>query len=472
MAEVAIGVGPDDYRRVEDLLGRPPRCAFDVVVRDGAGDPIVIRNAPFLDDGTPMPTRFWLVGRSERLAVDRLESGGGVRAAESAVDAATIAVAHRRYAAERDAAIPAGWTGPRPSGGVGGTSAGVKCLHAHYAWFLAGGNDPVGAWVARQFRHPPAAVAAIDCGTNSTRLLVADATGAPRERLMRITRLGQGVDHRGALAPDAIARTVGVLEEFRSVLDHHRVGRLRMTATSAARDASNREQFFTAAAAAIGQAPELLDGDEEGRLSFLGATAELDPSTGPWLVADIGGGSTELAAGPAPKTAPGGPTAGVLYGEPVAVRSLDVGCVRVTERFLTTDPPARDELHRARAHVAALLQEVSESDPAFATGRTLVGLAGTVAALAAIEQRLDHYDRSRIHHYRLSRAGVDGLLEILAAEPAAARRRRPGMETDRADVIVGGAVVLAEIMRHFGFEECWASEADILDGLVATQLVI
>ena len=122
--------------------------------------------------------------------------------------------------------------------------------------------------------------------------------------------------------------------------------------------------------------------------------------------------------------------------------------------------------------MAALLEQVSGSEPAFATGRTLVGLAGTVAALAAIEQRLDHYDRSRIHHYRLRRAGVDRLLEVLATETAAARRQRPGMETGRADVIVGGALVLAEIMRHFGFEECLASEADILDGLVATLLAI
>jgi len=136
-----------DQRRVAELLGRSPRGVFEVVVRDGAGDPVVVRNAPLLDDGTPMPTRYWLVGAAANLAVSRLESVGGVRAAEAAIDPELVADAHRRYALERDAAIPHGHTGPRPSGGVAGTRQGIKCLHAHYAWFLAGGDDPVGAWV-------------------------------------------------------------------------------------------------------------------------------------------------------------------------------------------------------------------------------------------------------------------------------------------------------------------------------------
>jgi len=132
------------------LLGREPRGAFDIVVRDDAGAPVVIRNAPLLDDGTPMPTRYWLVGADAVRAVSRLESAGGVAQAEADVDAAAIADAHRRYAAERDADVPAGHTGPRPQGGVGGTRTGVKCLHAHYAWYLAGGDDPVGRWVAER----------------------------------------------------------------------------------------------------------------------------------------------------------------------------------------------------------------------------------------------------------------------------------------------------------------------------------
>lgn len=139
-----------DAERVRELLGRAPRGSFEVVVRDAAGDPVVIRNAPLLADGTPMPTRYWLVGKAESAAVGRIEAEGGVDRAEAEIGLADIADAHRRYAAERDAALPPDHDGPRPTGGVGGTRLGVKCLHAHYAWYLAGGDDPVGAWVARQ----------------------------------------------------------------------------------------------------------------------------------------------------------------------------------------------------------------------------------------------------------------------------------------------------------------------------------
>lgn len=139
-----------DDEQVEALLGRPPRGAYEVVVRADDGTPRVLCNAPFLDDATPMPTRYWLVGPSDVLRVSRLEGDAGVRRAEAAVDPDELAAAHRRYAAERDAAIPDGYSGHRPSGGVGGTRRGVKCLHAHYAWFLAGGDDPVGCWVAAQ----------------------------------------------------------------------------------------------------------------------------------------------------------------------------------------------------------------------------------------------------------------------------------------------------------------------------------
>ena len=143
----------DDHARVAELLGRQPAGAFDVVVRDDQGDPVVVRNAPFLDDGTPMPTRYYLVGAQLVRDVSRLEAGGGVRAAEAALDADDIAAAHRRYGAERDAEIPVDHVGPRPSGGVGGTRTGVKCLHAHVAYLLAGGDDPVGRWTMEQLEQ-------------------------------------------------------------------------------------------------------------------------------------------------------------------------------------------------------------------------------------------------------------------------------------------------------------------------------
>lgn len=301
-------------------------------------------------------------------------------------------------------------------------------------------------------------VAAVDCGTNSTRLLVADRDGRPLERLMRITRLGQGVDTTGRLSPGALDRTIAVLSEYRTVMDRLGVGAVRMAATSAARDASNRDEFFGPAAAVVGAPAELLGGDAEGALSFAGATAELEPGTGPWLIADIGGGSTELAAGDAPG------------GVPESVVSLDVGCVRITERFLGGDPPEPSRVETARAAVAELLRDASSRSPALQNATRLVGLAGTVATLAAIDQHLDSYDRERVHHYRLSRSRVESLLRDLAADTPVQRGSRPGMERGRVDVIVGGSIVLAALMEHFGFDECLTSEADILDGMVMSLL--
>jgi exopolyphosphatase/guanosine-5'-triphosphate,3'-diphosphate pyrophosphatase len=327
----------------------------------------------------------------------------------------------------------------------------------------------VGRWVADRLAGdpkardgdppaPPRPAAAVDCGTNSTRLLVAHPGGPTLERLMRITRLGEGVDRDRRLAARAVERTLAVLREYRSVMDRFDVGPVRMTATSAARDASNRDEFFDAAEQIVGVRPELLPGDEEGRLSFAGATAELDPTGGPWLVVDIGGGSTELVSGPDGD------------GGPVAVRSLDVGCVRLTERFIDSDPPDRRSLDAARAHVDRLLEQAVAEAPALTGMRTLVGLAGTVAGLAAIDQGLDQYDRDRLHHYVLRIERVEAILGRLAGTDAAGRRAMAGVEAERADVIVGGTIVLLAVMRRFGFEECLTSEADILDGLVQSTV--
>ena len=297
-------------------------------------------------------------------------------------------------------------------------------------------------------------VAAIDCGTNSTRLLVADDRCHPLERLMRITRLGQGVDATGRLAPEAIDRTVAVLGEYRGVMDRLHVDRMRMTATSAARDAENRDDFFTAARRVIGIEPELLAGGAEGRLAFRGATAELDPATGPFLVVDIGGGSTEFTVGR------GGGT------DPDGVLSVDIGCVRVTEKFLTSDPPAPEELSQTVSVVRDHLEDVVRELPATKDAARLVGLAGTVTTVAAVEQGLPEYDRDRIHHFALTREAAEDVFRTLATEPAAQRRHNPGLEPERVDVIVGGAAILVAIMRFFEFDECLVSEADILDGLV------
>ncbi len=299
-------------------------------------------------------------------------------------------------------------------------------------------------------------LAAVDCGTNSTRLLVSDNGRSPGiERLMRITRLGQGVDATRRLDPAAVERTVRVLGEYREVMDRHGVEKARVTATSAARDAVNCNDFFDAAEAIIGTRPELLGGEEEGRLSFLGATAGLDPAEGPFLVVDIGGGSTEFVVGAT---------------EPDEVVSVDMGCVRVTEKFLRADPPEPIELSQAISVVHAHLDDVEREAPAAKEARRLVGLAGTVTTVAAVELGLVNYDPERIHHFVLTRAAAEDVFRTLATEPRADRVHNPGLEEARADVIVGGAAILVTVMRHFGFEECLVSEADILDGLVLSQL--
>ena len=304
------------------------------------------------------------------------------------------------------------------------------------------------------------AVAAIDCGTNSTRLLVADATGRTLDRRMHITRLGQGVDATGTLFPEAIERTVAVLRQYRSVLDELDAERVRMTATSAARDAGNREEFFVGAEEAVGVRPELLTGEEEARLSFRGATAELNPADGPFLVVDIGGGSTEFAVGPAPDR---------RY-EPEGVLSVDMGCVRLTEKFLHSDPPSPEELSQAISVARDYLEDVVRELPATREARQLVGLAGTVTTIAAVEQGLPVYDRNRIHHFVLTRDAVEEVFRTLATEKRADRVHNPGLEEARADVIVGGTAILAAILRYFDLPSCLVSEADILDGLVLSLL--
>lgn len=309
-------------------------------------------------------------------------------------------------------------------------------------------------------------VAAIDIGTNSTRLLVAEPGGgaAPLrtvERLMRITRLGQGVDRTGALAEAAVDRTVEVLRAYRSAMDALEVpaGRVRMTATAAARDAANRDRFFDAAEAAVGVRPELLSGDEEAQVSFAGATADLDPALGPFLVFDLGGGSTEFVFG----------TTGV-EGRIEASLSIDVGCVRLTERFLESDPPAPEELTAAISYTDAWLDDVLREIPQVGEARTVIGLAGTVSTVAAVEQGLATYDRDAIHHFALTKEAAEDVFRTLATEPRADRIHNPGLEEARADVIVGGCCALVAIMRRLGLEEILASEADILDGLALSLL--
>jgi exopolyphosphatase/guanosine-5'-triphosphate,3'-diphosphate pyrophosphatase len=269
------------------------------------------------------------------------------------------------------------------------------------------------------------------------------------------------VDRGGALQEDAIDRTVAVLDEYRQVM--HRLGveagSVRMTATSAARDAANREDFFARAEASIGVRPELLSGDDEARVSFLGATTGVAPERAPFLVFDLGGGSTEFVVGTA---GPEGAIAGQV--------SIDVGCVRLTERFLTTDPPAPEDLTAAISYTDAWLDDVERGLVGLGEVRTTIGLAGTVSTVAAVEQGLTAYDRSAIHHFALTKVAAEDVFRTLATEARADRVHNPGLEEARADVIVGGCCALVAILRRFGLDEIVCSEADILDGLALSLL--
>jgi exopolyphosphatase/guanosine-5'-triphosphate,3'-diphosphate pyrophosphatase len=294
-------------------------------------------------------------------------------------------------------------------------------------------------------------VAAVDIGTNSVRLLITDAQAKQLERRMQITRLGQGVDVTGVLHPEAIARTLDVLSEYGALLRTHAVARVRAAATSAARDAANSSEFFDAAERALGARPELLSGEEEAQLSFRGATAGVDPAQGPFLVVDIGGGSTEFVLG---------------SSAPEALISVPMGCVRMTERHLKSDPPTPEQLAACDADIRAVLAHVKRAVPVH-QARLMIGLAGTVTTLASLQLGLERYDPKQTHHARITRDQVELLFARLSSVDLAARRRML-TEPKRAEVIVGGTQVLRAILREFDLRELMVSESDILDGLAAS----
>lgn len=298
-------------------------------------------------------------------------------------------------------------------------------------------------------------VAAIDCGTNSVRLLVAEASGGgPRElfRDLRLTRLGQGVDATGEFHPDALARTLAACDDFASVLADFGVTRLRFVATSAARDARNRDDFYAGVRARLGVDAEIISGAEEAQLSFDGALAALPDAAAPALVMDIGGGSTELVTG-----RPGASAHGI---------SLDMGSVRVRERFLHGDPPSDAEIAEASAFVDGLL-DASGID--FAAQRTWIGVGGTATSLAAIAQGLEVYDRTRVHRSTMTQDALAALTTRLLTSPVATVLEIPTMVPGRADVICAGALISHRVGLRMRVD-LRVSEADILDGLVAAML--
>lgn len=299
-------------------------------------------------------------------------------------------------------------------------------------------------------------VAAIDVGTNSTRLLVAEEqAGGFRslERRMIITRLGEGVHERRRLAPAALGRTLATIADYAAVCGEYGVAKLRVTGTSAVRDAHNRAEFFEGVRRLTGAEPELLSGEQEARTTFVGAVSDL-AETSPTLVVDIGGGSTELIFG---------------VVEPERLVSLDIGCVRMLEKHLRSDPPADDELTLLRAEVTeALLRAKGDLD--VPRGTRLVGVAGTVTQLATLRAGLDSYDPEITHHAVMTHGDVRRLARRLRTLPYEKRRRVKGLETGRVDVIVPGAEILLCVMETFDTPEVLVSEKDILDGLVLELL--
>lgn len=306
--------------------------------------------------------------------------------------------------------------------------------------------------------------AGIDCGTNSIRLLIADLDGGRLRdvhRETRIVRLGQGVDATGEFAADAIARTRAALTDYAALIEEHGAQRVRMVATSAARDVANRDAFFAMTADVLGTVlpgavAEVITGAEEAELSFRGAVGELDSAAGPFVVVDLGGGSTEIVVGAGAEAR-------------VASYSADIGCVRLTERCLHSDPPTPDEVAAARGVVRERL-EVALGVVPVEGAKTWVGLAGTMTTLSALAHNLTTYDSAAIH---LSRVPGDDLLSVCERLIGMTRTERaalPPMHEGRADVIGGGAIVVEELARELraraGIGELTVSEHDILDGIV------
>jgi exopolyphosphatase / guanosine-5'-triphosphate,3'-diphosphate pyrophosphatase len=298
-------------------------------------------------------------------------------------------------------------------------------------------------------------VAAIDCGTNSIRLLIAEPDGSgglnDLQRRLEVVRLGQGVDASGEFHPDALRRTFAAVDEYAELIKKADVpvDKVHFVATSATRDVQNRDSFFAGVRERLGVVPDVISGETEARLSFIGALSRVAPEGEPVLVMDIGGGSTELITGSA-------------NGDMKSAVSLDIGSVRVTERFLKQHPIADDDLERAIAYVDDLL---ADSGVDFASIGTWIGVAGTVTTLAGVYLELDHYDRERVHGAVIPLPALQDLLHRLAGLTVEQIRALPSMHPGRADVITGGALVEARVAARLSVPDLIVSESDILDGI-------
>jgi exopolyphosphatase/guanosine-5'-triphosphate,3'-diphosphate pyrophosphatase len=301
-------------------------------------------------------------------------------------------------------------------------------------------------------------VAAVDCGTNSVRLLIADVDQHSRQltevqRVMRIVRLGEGVDATGRLSTEALQRTFAAIDDYRRLIDNHNVEAVRVVATSATRDAANRADFVNGMRERLGVEPEVISGADEAKLSFIGATQNLADAaqTPPYLVIDIGGGSTEFVMGEPDR-------------EPTHFTSVDIGCVRMTERHFVTDPPYPAEVSTARDDIDAAIKQVAQTMP-LRKARTLVGVGGSVTTVAALAFGMWEYDAERINGSMLAAADVHRVCEELLYSAHEKRAANPVIHPGRVDVIAAGALVLSAVVAYTGVADVLVSEFDILDGI-------
>ena len=447
------------------------------------GFPAVVEDLPYGHDGRPFPTLYYCTCPTLVEGVSALESAGGVAAWEATVAGderlagslatATAATRRRRRDLARRTVRRQLDGGASLTGGIGGVRdvRRLKCLHAHVATALACPGYALGEAIFAGVSRPwcddcrcaafaaggpvtPMRVAIVDLGTNTCRLYLAEVgdEGAlePAARLTTVVRLGQGVDRSGRLHPEAVARTRACLREYAPRLEAYGPARRFLVATSVLRDAADGPAFLAAVERDFALPWRVLGGEEEGALAFRGGAAGLAAVAGPLALVDIGGGSTEFAVG-------------VAGRRPDFVRSLDIGVVRLTERFLHHDPPLAGEVADLAGHVAATISEAVPDDVR-APVRAMVGVAGTYTTLVAHKLGLRRYDPALVHGHVLSRADIEAAVALLVALTNAERVERPGIQPGREDVILAGALIAREACRAFGLRTVRCSEADILEG--------
>ncbi len=452
-------IAPEDEDVVRRQLGRPPRAIHDVGHRCPCGNPDVVTTEPRLPNGTPFPTTFYLTCPRAASLIGTLEGSGlmkemQARLGEDAELAAAYRRAHEAYLEFRSG------LGEVPE--IDGVTAGgmpdrVKCLHVLAAHALAAGARgqpagrrgarPAGRVVGRRPVRGAMTAAAIDCGTNTIKLLIGDLPDVAL-RETRMVRLGQDVDRTGRLADDALARAFTAIDEYAALIAANGVDRLRFCATSATRDAANAQVFSDGVFERLGVRPEVLTGAEEAAIAFDGAVRHLATTPDlPVLVIDVGGGSTELILGDT---------------KPQQAHSMDIGSVRLHERHLHDDPPTSDQVAACVGDIDATLDSCPVDAAAAAT---VVGVSGTVTTVAAGVLDLPSYDREAIDQQVLRLDDVHAIVERIVAMPVAQRLELPYLHPGRADVIDAGALILSRVLRRVRTETVVVSESDILDGI-------